>query len=424
MNNKKILIISSNPVSNIFNNGKTLAAFFDNYPKENLAQLYFSAAAPDSDICSKYYRISDMDMLKFKLKKSNYCGQAVEPVLGNGSKNADEGKIQNVRKNNFTRLLREVLWRKGWKTDELLKWLDEFKPDVVFFLAGDVVYGHKICQYIVKKYNTKMAMYITDDYVLPRYDIDVFGYIRRTMIRKWMKISVNRADTLFTISELMKSCYKKMYGKDSYVAANMYEPSEERENKVVEKDNLVITYAGGLHYNRDATLLKLIDALEKINNKNEDGKKEIILNIYSGSNVKKNVMKRFSESKSCYFGGLLGPEELEEKLQQSDFLLHVESFSKRNICDTKLSLSTKIPEYMSYSKPIIAIGPGKVASMQYLKDCSLCITSEKSIQAELEQNLYDEAFIKKIVENAYAKYYQNHQKKKIQSEIVGILNSL
>ena len=68
---RKILIISMNPLDNKLNNGKTLVSFFKKYPKDCLAQLYFSEMLPDSNICDKYFKISDMDMLYYRLKKNS-----------------------------------------------------------------------------------------------------------------------------------------------------------------------------------------------------------------------------------------------------------------------------------------------------------------------------------------------------------------
>lgn len=422
MNEKSILIISSNPMSNVFNNGKTLNAFFDKYPKDKIAQLYFAATLPDSDICSTYFRISDVDMLNLKLKRSQKCGEKVEAIEGTNVQTKEENTVRSVKKNNFTRLLREALWCSGWDTKELRLWLDEFRPEIVFFLAGDVVYAHKICRYIVTKYHTKMAMYITDDYILPRKNPDIFGFIRRRLIKKWMKKSVQSCDALFTISEPMRVCYKEMFGKDSFVAANMYEP-DERENKAEgTNENIIITYAGGLHYNRHLTIMKIVAAIKKINEKNIG--KKIILKIYSGSVLKQKDMEEFSKSDCCIWGGLLDSEALEKELKQSDFLLHVESFKKSNICDTKLSLSTKIPEYMSYHKPIIAIGPKEVASMKYLEDCACCVTDLKDILPKLEKSLYDDKLTKKLADEAYNKYLARHDKKKIQPEIMRIIDAM
>ena len=137
MNYKRILIISANPTSDIFNNGKTISAFFDKYPKEKMAQLYFSTAYPDKSICSTYFKISDVDILNYRLKKSKTCGSKVKTVTGLPTQTQDDIKVRKVKKGDFTRLLREFLWNNDWKTEQLIEWLDDFKPGVIFFLAGD-----------------------------------------------------------------------------------------------------------------------------------------------------------------------------------------------------------------------------------------------------------------------------------------------
>ena len=422
MKKKRILIISANPMSNVYNNGKTLSAFFDNYPKEKLAQLYFSTTLPDNDICSTYFKISDVDMLQRRLGKSQTCGDVVKAQSAGQNKDSDQ--VKNIKKGNFSRLLREFMWNSKWKTQELFTWLDEFNPEVVFFLAGDCIFSHKICKYIVHKYDAKLAMYITDDYVLPRANIDVWGHVRRRMIRRHMRKSIQSANELFTISEPMRQCYKELYGKDSFVAANMYEPTILYDKKKMTNDNIMITYAGGLHYNRHLTILKIVEAIKQINEKNQGSKKKIILQIFSGSVLKQDIMECLLESKCCIWGGMLQSNELEEKLQRSDFLLHVESFKKRNICDTKLSLSTKIPEYMSYHKPLIAVGPDEVASMKYLVDCACCITDIDKIKNIMEDVLFDDEKGKMLADKAYEKYLNNHDKKKMQPKIIDIINNM
>ena len=96
MKKKRILIISANPMSNVYNNGKTLSAFFDNYPKEKLAQLYFSTTLPDNDICSTYFKISDVDMLQRRLVKSQTCGDVVKAQSAGQNKDSDQ--VKNIKK--------------------------------------------------------------------------------------------------------------------------------------------------------------------------------------------------------------------------------------------------------------------------------------------------------------------------------------
>lgn len=424
MDYKRTLIISANPVSKIYNNGKTLSAFFDQYPKEKVRQLYFSASLPDSDICSAYFRISDVDILNRRLKRSSACGKSVCAVAGVPTQTLDEQMVQKVKKGNFFRLLREIMWNREWKTKELLEWLDDFSPEVIFFLAGDGGFSYQIYSFIVKRYNAKTAIYITDDYILPRANFDLWGYIRRKIIRNYMKTAVSGANVLFTISAPMRECYRKIFGKDSFVIANMYEPKKLYSGDKKERDDIVITYAGGLHYNRSDTIARLVQVISEINTKYADGGKRVRLYIYSGSELNKRFEKKILESKCCVWGGLLNSAELEKQLNASDFLLHVESFRKKDICNTRLSLSTKIPEYMSYKKPIIAIGPAEVASMMYLEKCACCITDLNQIQEKLETTLFDEQKRTFLADKAYQQYLNNHEKKRVQPRIVDILNRL
>lgn len=48
-----------------------MAAFFNDWERENIAQLYFYTEVPNSGICKKYFRITDFDMVYaiFKFKK-------------------------------------------------------------------------------------------------------------------------------------------------------------------------------------------------------------------------------------------------------------------------------------------------------------------------------------------------------------------
>ena len=64
-------------------------------------------------------------------------------------------------------------------------------------------------------------------------------------------------------------------------------------------------------------------------------------------------------------GGITGADLDRVKLE-SDALVHVESFKNKNRHITRLSISTKIPEYLASNKRILAIGPKGIASIDYL----------------------------------------------------------
>jgi len=49
-----------------------------------------------------------------------------------------------------------------------------------------------------------------------------------------------------------------------------------------------------------------------------------------------------------------------------DVLVHVESFFEEDSARTRLSISTKIPQYMASGKAILAYGPSDLTSLRYI----------------------------------------------------------
>lgn len=422
---KRVLIVSSDPLSTTSNNGKTLASFFDTYPPDLLAQLYFSSSKPDSKICNNFYKISDMDMLRSRWFHNNQCGGkfVAETALHDDIKK-DYANTLRIKKNNFTRLLREALWNNNWKTNELQNWLDEFRPELIFFVAGDIVFSYKIVTYIKEKYTAKLAIYITDDYILPRFSCSVFWWIRRNWVFRYMKKAVQSSDLFFTISPIMKDRYKNVFHKESHIIVNMPQTfTASADTQCGSQNTLELVYAGGLHLNRYKTLMLLARSIDRVNRQRILDKK-IVLKIYSNQPISVRKLKKIQLTDSSVFGGGLSSDQLFFRLQKADFLVHVESFRYKNICDTRLSLSTKIPEYMSYRKPIIAIGPKNIASMQYILDCACCITKTRNMDHILTELFCNTAKQRELADKAYNKYAQNHNKEHNQKVFLNFLSEL
>lgn len=421
---KRVLIISANPLSTTDNNGKTIASFFDTYPKEMLAQLYFAPSLPNSPVCNCYYKISDMDMLKSRLHQSNRCGEVVENGVNDTHILKDANTVKNIKKGNIFRFFRELMWNCNWQTEELFLWLDNFNPEIIFFVGGDAIFSYKICFFIQKRYNTKLAFYLTDDYVLPRWSLSAPWWLRRNWILKYMRKAVKDSDVFFTISPTMREQYNALFSKDSYVISNLFFSKDKKKNcKDVNNNEVLLVYAGGLHLNRIKVLIQLANAVNLINTESSVGKK-IKLEVYSTQSISEQDKVRLNEGGDYVWGGPLMPSQLENKLIQADYLVHVESFDYKNKCNTRLSLSTKIPEYMSYKRPIIAIGPKGIASMDYLSECAYCVNDYKNLKTHLKEILDDPGDKNEMVENAYKKYILNHDKKKKQEEFINIIVNL
>lgn len=427
----KILVISNNAFSTVKNNGKTLDSFFDGYPFEKLAQLYFNGEEPNGVNCNKYYQITDRDVLISLSKKDIECGK----VKSNKTYEAilqeevfDNNSIVNRLKNyDIARIVRELIWKKSkWNNENLNKWLDEFRPELIFFCAGDSGFAYDITKYIKERYQTKLAVYVTDDYILPRNTISIAWWIRRNYILKKMKACIKESDLFITISDKMRSEYKRVFGKDSILAINMTESMKieplSKFNKSVE-NKIKLVYTGGLHYNRYKVLHLLAKSIEKYNN-SPDNEVKACLEIYSSQIVNNKQLKYLNIDGASEYKGKLNFEEVRSVLNYCDIPVHVESFDRKSRESTRLSISTKIPEYLSLGKPILSIGPKDIASIEYLMDISLCITNPKDISRQLNVLLNSNEEKLKLGIKALEKYRQNHSKECTNSTLISKLNEI
>ena len=423
----RILVISNNSFSDITNNGKTLASFFDKYPVNNIAQLYFNPESPSYTHYHNYFRITDNDIVKCVLKKNDKCGEIIYHQVDSGSKSSQQKYnclINKIKKYNIVRLIREAFWStQKWKTVSLCQWLNEFSPEIIFLCAGDCGFAYDITRYVQKKYDAKLVVYITDDYVLPRKSISPFWWLRRNYILNKMRDAVNGSDLFITISKQMKEEYKKLFGKDSILAVNMVESMKDESTYVKNKYVLTLVYTGGLHYRRYITLNLLAQSLKKYNIASGNGPKAY-LKIYSAQNPNDKVLKCLNIKNASEFCGKLNSKQLKKVLNSCDIPVHVESFDRKSIESTRLSISTKISEYLSLGKAVLAIGPHQIASMEYLKDSAFCITNQNNIYSDLKKLFNNNELRKTLSEKASLKYEENHKKEIVSKQFISNILSV
>lgn len=398
----KILIISNNALSETNNNGKTIASIFKNYPSKNIRQLYFNEEYPSGREVDSYFRILDKEMLKTHLNKKLVPGKIVTQQKRENK--IDEKKLA-VKKNNLTRFLREIIWKnKKWKTENLNEWLTEFQPDIVFFVAGDTSFVYDIVIKLKKEYQTNLITYITDDYILPRKTKDLWWWIRRRELLTKMNLVLSQTDLFVTISEKMRIKYLEIFGKDSVVAMNMSESLKMIESKKQSKRQLKLIYAGGLHYERDKVLENLACQIKNINEKTNFLPAKLY--VFTNQKPSEEFLTNINIENASNYCGSLNSEQLKNELNSADILVHVESFNPKNIESTRLSISTKISEYLSLGKPILAIGPGEIASMEFLSQLAFCINDYSEIEEKLPKLLSSESVRQEYSKKA-KKYYDS-----------------
>ncbi len=402
-----ILLISNASLSSTDNNGKTLLSLVERIPKERVSQLYFHNNLPEEEGYN-YFQLSDTDIVKGRFN-ANKRGRSVSAFDNRG--HGDNQYVSlltkcNIRRSAFMLNVREMLWKKSWISQQLIEWLDRIKPDVILFMAGDCVYAYDICLWIKETYSCRLFTYVTDDYVLIREHESFFERKHREKVFRVMKQSAAESELFFTICSRMRATYLDYLDVDSKILFNRCDSlyDKNRIDNQDEKSKLVFLYAGSIYYGRDQLLLLLASSINKINDEVDENKKRAELVVYTNKRPDDSFIGGLQSTGAGIYGGSLSREELVRELNNCDFPVFVESFDNDQIEKTRLSFSTKIPEYLSLKKPILAIGPREIGSMDALMDASICINDVSTIEDVLRKMIHGEIDYKRIIDNAYNKY--------------------
>lgn len=378
----RVLIISNNSFSNTFNNGKTLEALFSTFHKGNIAQLYFhEGSEPDFSFCERYWKISEMDLIRSVGKKTECIGVKKEPSseLDVVQKTKGYPKTLRMIKEKTGDVTRDLLWKwSKWESAALYDWINEFEPQVIFFVGSSASFSTKVALRLSTKLSIPLAVYYTDDYLLSLPQNTFLQRKKYNRINKLYKSIVEASSAHFAIGEMMAGEYSRYFNKPFHPIMNavQIEPYEDYQ----EKEGVEIVYFGGLHLNRWQMLVRLANLLP--------AKAKLV--VYTApENIDDNVNKGF-ESSGVVYRGLLSGDELKEAMKSADVLLHVESDDKNNRTFTRLAVSTKIPEYLITGRPVLGFGPIEVASMKLLSDngVGVVINSEND-DSLVKKNLSD-----------------------------------
>ena len=423
MNKRRILIISHNPINRFDNMGRTIGNIFSKFKPEELCQLYFKEQLVSSDNCTNFFCIDDFSVVKSifnrfyktgKITENNFC-------IDKGNSLSNSIFEYGRKKSGLVYILRDFLWKIGkWNTKELNDWISENEVTSIFLFVGDYIFPINIALKLSKKYKVPVYIYFVDEYY--RKNIgkkSILSMIHKMLYRRKIKKIVNFSKEYFCISEEMQNFYEKVFKKNGNVLMNTTDfLNFKKENKsIINNKKMVITYIGGLGYNRWKSIIDIAEVIS--NNALED---KIEFKIYS-KETNQAVVNKLKSTKGLMYMGELDPQDIFEKIVQSDVLLHTESFERLDMEKIKYSVSTKIPDYLASGKLLLVYGSPKLASISYIlkNDAGVVIKEKNEILNVLTSLLNNEIDINKRIANAKKLVKINHKNDAIYDKLNKIL---
>lgn len=391
----------------------TVSSLFKEYDKDNLACFYIRADYSDSSTGYRFYHIYEGRILKSIINRRIETGEYYDSRYLQRTEKHDDISVEHKRFDFFKRhpsafvnLLREGMWKIGrWHTKSLDSFLEDFKPDVVFFPIEAYIHFNKITKYIIEKTGAKAISILYDDNFTYKFvGWNIFKIIHRYWLRKSVREMVNLSEKVFAFCPKMKRECDATYGIDSILLSKPIMNTGRYEEKNVSVP-VKMLYSGNLLYGRDQSLMQVIECLDKVNRV----KTLITLDIYTGSPTPKQYTKAFAGCSYCTFHNPVPQSEIFKKQSEADVLLFLESLS-RNHLNARLSFSTKLTDYFSAGKCILAIGNSDLGPIEYLKeeDAGLVCTNKNDIEKALKDIASDKRIISQYSRKSYDCGVRNH----------------
>lgn len=410
----RILVVSDTPWSKNNSFGNSFSNIFEGIPDLEFADISCRTVADLDPIVSACFEISEKSLLKNLKDKRNPSGTKIDmDTLKDGAKNAVESEIKTfARKKRWMILFwaRDFIWKLGrWKSKELLQFVDEFQPDLIFQPVYYSSYLNDIACFIKDYTGVPMFGYISDDnYTLRQFSLSPLYWIDRLYKRKKVKKTVDKCEILYVISDIQKQDYEKVFTPPCKVLTKCAPFSEPPQLKTSYNTPLQLVFTGNIGNNRWKSLAIIAQALQELN---QNGTKAE-LRIYTATPLTAKMQNALQIDGASYLMGTVPASAVPQIQSEADMLVHVEALDLKNKLAVRQSFSTKLVDYLKIARPILAVGSKDVASIYHLakNKCAVVAENKTELQMRLNEILQAPEKLTQLAQNGYACGKKYHDK--------------
>ena len=403
----------------------TLMDIFRCWDPDRLALVYARADLPDTDVCKRYFQISENQIIGSILKPWKKVGRIVENthVVKQSEVEAEHARYTQAHKksSSLLPLLREIVWKFGhWKTPALKKFVLDFNPDIIFIPIYPVAYMGRIQRYIAKLTGKPTVCYLADD----NYSYDscqnLCTYIHRFWLRHHVGPIARNCKDMFVIVEKEKEDTDRRFGTDSKILTKSIDFNGRTYVHRQLNNPLRFIYTGSMIIGRDRTLALVSDAINEVNRQKGEVKAEMF--IYSQTEPCDRILRRINIGAS-HFCGRISRDEVLKVQQEADVVIFAEALDGKEANVAKLSFSTKITDYISNGKCVLAIGRDYIAPIDYFQrnDAAIIAHSPEEIVTQVNRIVDNPTLIDEYGRKAFDCAVRNHEKDMMIRRFIGTM---
>ncbi len=361
--------------------GITLSNLFGAWPKGRLYMIGDKVAV-DRSIKSGYCGTYELKVNNYRHKfPLGFAAQLVRLILSfvkrikfsdsyNGnlikkdtSVEARQNKFYDYFFSVFCGLGLDIYFYRQVISAELRKWINDTNPDYFYALLST---RHSIlfAQKLVSEFRKPLIIHIMDDWPATIGNKSFFYTFLNRTVNHELKILLQLSHKRIAISELMALEYSKRFGGDWLFFHNPVDVTMWSRKKALKNsgdNNFKILYSGRLSTGVSETIKSVSDAVDN-------------LNVSTGYKVSFQIQSDsrpgwIHNYKNTYFSHFISYDLLPDLFSSVDLLLLPYDFDGRSFDFIRLSMPTKVTEYMASGTPILIVAP---------PDCALSYLASKS----------------------------------------------
>jgi glycosyltransferase involved in cell wall biosynthesis len=368
----RVLVLSDSAFGDHSATAVTLTNLFRGWPSDCIALTHLDPRStnPGGGLCDRIWQLS-LEDVPIDRTIRRMLGWRKEQVLGRATAGMPGGLAGSCGQ--------PVAWRdrlhsiaSAWADllplrppSEFEKWVTGFHPDVIYSMLANIrMLG--LTRRLAVQFSVPVVPHFMDDWPTTYYR----GWskaIPRGIMLSFLRSVLRRSPVGMSISSIMAAEYEQRYRIRFQAFMNCVEIPDECPINAAgnSSSKLKFIYVGGLHLGRWQSLQDIGKALVVLRAKGWVSE----LVIHAPTRDIDQHGEALAAINTVRIGGALPQDRVTFAMREADVLVHVESFDPGVRAFTRLSLSTKVPQYMACGKAILAYGPWELASCRYVQDC-------------------------------------------------------
>ena len=390
----KVLVVTPTRFNLKAGGGVTMGNLFRGWPKSHLAQVYATEfIPPDETVCDKYITG------RFNLEKLKPLNEGVLNELLNSKHNKYFYSSSSINVDDIFNRIKS-----------------RFQPDIIYTDARDnPPYYLWLGRVLAEKFKIPYVLHIMDDWpnrFVKQHNSAIDRLFLKQVFEKEFNSLISNSKLNICISPEMAAEYKERYNKEFIPFHNTIDIDEWFQNEKYysqDEETFSIVYIGAV--TADKELYSLIDIKDAVIALNEEGI-NCQFQIYTADVWREPAEKHLTAGNVSGYAGFLDRADLPATLTASDLLVLPINFDEKSLEYIKLSIQTKVPEYMASGTPSLVYAPAASPNARYAREEGWgAVVSEINVdilKEKIKEIIFDEDLREKLGTRGREVVLQSH----------------